>query len=482
VGDATIVGDRHPGRTVQTSTLQRLGLLAAGLVVALVLLELGLRAGGWVFLWLQDQRNRASLREDSPYRILCIGESTTALGGKDAYPAQLERVLNENAGRPVVSVINRGVPATNTSAIVARLPALLDQYRPDAVVAMMGANDGDVPPPGRVGSALRSLRVCKLALHAWHLARGQPGAVPTPADAAMTKERRLRARIAANDADVGAYVELGTLYLAQARLDEARPLLEHALTVSPRDEPGGLGLALIEHRQGASRPPEHALPGTPPEVARDYLTLFDESEAARSLATHLIATFASDDAAYRLVTNSYFSTAGRFMREGRLDEAEELLELAAHRPGHRTRELYHGWLALIAEARGDERTATRHRHRARTLRRRHEEAHTSTARNYRAMHGLLRSRGIRLVAVQYPLRDVESLRRMLGDDPSVLFVDNERPFREALQRAPYGDFFIDAFAGDFGHLTPHGNRLLAETVAHAVATKLLASSSTGGRS
>src|SRR5207245_8310333 len=109
------------------------------------LLEGGLRAAGWLFLRLQERRNQASLADGRPYRVLCLGESTTALGGEDAYPRQLERILNQQAGRQLVSVVNRGVPAINTDYILAIIPALLGQYRPDVVVAMMGINDLDVP-------------------------------------------------------------------------------------------------------------------------------------------------------------------------------------------------------------------------------------------------------------------------------------------------------------------------------------------------
>ena len=56
--------------------------------------ELGLRLGGVVFLSLQEYRNVRSIMGKGEYRIMCIGESTTAFGGEDSYPAQLEKILN----------------------------------------------------------------------------------------------------------------------------------------------------------------------------------------------------------------------------------------------------------------------------------------------------------------------------------------------------------------------------------------------------
>src|SRR5262249_34442654 len=137
----------------------------------LVLLEGGLRIAGWLFLRVQESRNRASLAEGRPYRVLCIGESTTALGGEEAYPHQLEQILNQQAGRNLVSVVNRGVPAVNTDYILGTIPALLARYRPDVVVAMMGINDLDVPggesaEEGGLRGTLLSLRITKVARYA----------------------------------------------------------------------------------------------------------------------------------------------------------------------------------------------------------------------------------------------------------------------------------------------------------------------------
>jgi len=47
----------------------------------------------------------------------------------------------------------------------------------------------------------------------------------------------------------------------------------------------------------------------------------------------------------------------------------------------------------------------------------------------------------------------------------MIFVDNEAVFKNALKDASFKDYFIDLFAGDFGHCTEKGNRLLAQNIA-----------------
>ena len=91
-----------------------------------------------------------------------------------------------------------------------------------------------------------------------------------------------------------------------------------------------------------------------------------------------------------------------------------------------------------------------------------------TQENYRKLRRELRDRSIQLVAVQYPMRPLEPLKQLVGLAPEVVFVDNEQTFKRALHGRPYAEIFRDLFAGDFGHLTPLGNRILAENVAEAI--------------
>jgi hypothetical protein len=66
------------------------------------------------------------------------------------------------------------------------------------------------------------------------------------------------------------------------------------------------------------------------------------------------------------------------------------------------------------------------------------------------------------------MRNVEPLKKIFEQDESIIFVDNESVFKEALQKASYNEYFVDMFAGDFGHCTKKGNRLLAENIANTI--------------
>jgi hypothetical protein len=88
--------------------------------------------------------------------------------------------------------------------------------------------------------------------------------------------------------------------------------------------------------------------------------------------------------------------------------------------------------------------------------------------NYQKTKEILDKKGIRLVCVQYPMRNIEALKQLFAGQEEIIFVDNEQVFKEALKEVSYKEYFTDIIGGDFGHCTPKGNRLLAENIANVI--------------
>jgi tetratricopeptide (TPR) repeat protein len=88
--------------------------------------------------------------------------------------------------------------------------------------------------------------------------------------------------------------------------------------------------------------------------------------------------------------------------------------------------------------------------------------------NYHKLKEILDKRRIRLVCVQYPMRDVKSLEEIFKKDEGVIFIDNEYLFKTAVKEKGFKEYFQDLFAGDFGHCTPKGNMLLAQNIADVI--------------
>jgi lysophospholipase L1-like esterase len=133
-------------------------LVILSLIVAALIIEGVLRVLGWGFLYLQGKEDggftlttdvqpahregiKLRLVEQKEVVVLCIGESTTGLGGINSWPRQLQRILNSIQDQRTFRVINKGIPAIDTRDILKSLPDYLDQYEPDLVLAMVGIND-----------------------------------------------------------------------------------------------------------------------------------------------------------------------------------------------------------------------------------------------------------------------------------------------------------------------------------------------------
>lgn len=163
---------------------ERLVVTASGLLVFLLVLEVGLRILGATYdAWL----HRAGERPGRPGGtvILAVGDSMTygvgATPGQD-YPAQLERLLNGGRDEGGFQVVNGGVGGANSAILRARLPRVLDEVRPDLVLLLAGtANHTNFLGYGsaggwpgtveRVAQALQVLRIARLARIAAHSLR-----------------------------------------------------------------------------------------------------------------------------------------------------------------------------------------------------------------------------------------------------------------------------------------------------------------------
>jgi lysophospholipase L1-like esterase len=170
----------------------RLGLALLGVLIALVLIELVLRAGAAYVATAGRLAPKAG--HDGGRRVLCLGDSNTYglyVNGEDAYPALLQRDWNEATPSRPIEVLNLGMPGNNSSRVRNALPRLLATHRPALVTLMVGVNDWwTVPEPvaaetAGVSSVLWSVsRTYRLAFMVWRAndpaATDGSGQMPVP--------------------------------------------------------------------------------------------------------------------------------------------------------------------------------------------------------------------------------------------------------------------------------------------------------------
>ncbi|MCA9402553.1 MAG: tetratricopeptide repeat protein [Candidatus Omnitrophica bacterium] len=539
----------------QTRILHKTALILFGILLCFVLLESGLRLAGSVFLLRQHLVNRLTLAKDDAVRILCIGESTTALGDEFAYPRQLEKILNERSTAHRFAVINKGVPGTNSGEILANVRGYLDAYRPHLVLVMMGINDRE--QIDRLTTPARGVRPWAESLRTVHLIRwitagmrerqfmkeveaalNEPEADPARLVrmAEYFRERRrfdtaerLLKRAVTLQPDYGPLLmEVADFYWDRERYDDVAAVLakaadldmryEHWLQIAdyyrrlekpeesekacrkaveqrPRDEDAFVRLAALRldagDPAGAREVMETFWPVAPPlddgqfDLAV-YAYLDGEEDIARAILADPVDPDTDDPQALETLADRYWDlgrreTAGeifalvRKLQPENVQANTRLLQLRAYRKQSAAADkmLYHLWknpranqdfLKIYAAV--FDVPAVPDAPRGQSLPDSAETMYTDhTRRNFRQLADLLRERNIRLAVMQYPMRAVEPLHRILDDAEDIIFISNEEVFQEAVRDKGYAANFTDLFAGDFGHCTPDGNRLLAGNAA-----------------
>jgi Flp pilus assembly protein TadD len=248
----------------KNSLYQKITLILFGVFLTMVILEIGLRIGGFTILSIQEHRNLQSIKQKGAFRIICLGESTT----QNQYPHYLEEVLNQCNIGIKFNVIDKGLTGATTTAIISQLETNLDKYNPDIVVTMMGINDEWVKMPcevtytSKIILAIGSLKVYKLTRLLWlHMATKLKEIglyVPVnnnqiverlqqdiPKDKfrktynkqnLLHQEQTFKKAIELNPNNDSAYVGLGWLYRDQGRFAEEEQLLKKAIELNPNND------------------------------------------------------------------------------------------------------------------------------------------------------------------------------------------------------------------------------------------------------
>jgi len=480
-----------------SATQKRVLAALSGIAVCLLCAELALRAFSGLYAWRQQRANRSAALQKGSYRILCIGESTTM----NQYPALLEKELNSRGGGIKFSVIDKGVIGISSDGILAALPDNLEAYNPDMVIAMLGENDSGplveyerLPSRGPLSSMLESSAVYRAVVFLRRLASPAPSSARAPfflfpvadafagiieeeTDALMARADDLKRRgdypgaiEIYNKVMAGGLPEAETAYIELARMKVRKLDFDGAWQILQK----GLAwrktpllyteAAMVADQQGRHHDALNLLSSA--QRVGDKLSGKDRAWILNEIAQvyrHLQKPALSQQYFSQAVSAEpgnwyrYRSLSEALALDGKNEEAREVLRQALARLGE-VPELY----AALASLSGDKKMAEK------AVSMRSEMFNSLTGANYRRIRDMVLAQGRRLVCSQYPLRELEPLRRMLGGANGIIYVDNGPSFRAAVAREGYDAYFIDRFGGDFGHCTAKGNALLTRNIAAAI--------------
>jgi len=477
----------------ELSAKNKITLILLGVFICIILLEIGLRISGFIILFRQEQKNRSVLKEfkDSRmYRIMCLGGSTTADGGKYSYPSQLEDILNKGDMEIEFRVINKGICGADSALILSKLRENLRRYKPDMVITMIGANDNydtvsyDASLKSRIKLIFKNFRVYKLAklifipfenkfqqtkkftfapLNSKHL-DGFTNAKNLISENIPKKNSDFFEDSACCSSDV---IDKFMIYSAQQNFDKAEKLLIDAIRTCPdcRGNYFMLGdfyfFYIKEYKLGESLIKE-ALSIFPDDTRLMYeLGVFYSNQNKYSQAEELFKEIIQINPLYK---DPYGELITIYRKQKDLNKLQKLCEFIIDL--NIERDYLYGLVATIYDELGKYEMAEEYYKKANDVRLKYYKP--VTRYNYQKIRDIVINQGLTLVCIQYPIRNIKPLKKLLKDTAKINFVDSKEVFKEAVRNKGYDYYFYDNFAGEFGHCTPKGNRLLAGNVANVI--------------
>ncbi|HOW28699.1 MAG TPA: tetratricopeptide repeat protein [Elusimicrobiota bacterium] len=273
-------------------------------------------------------------------------------------------------------------------------------------------------------------------------------------------EKVYREEIKANPNMQKGYIELGDLYRRIKKYDKAFQIYRECLRTLPSQPRGYMSLGDLYRELGEYRKAEN--------MYKAYIEVSEKDPEGYIQLGELYRLWGDPDRAIEMnkialsVTprdsQLYMRLGGLYHLRGEHEKAGILFKQGLAHMNERP--VLNGALALSAFLEGNSDMVSRYR--------RKSYLRLEVARNYQKLRDMVLAAGAELVCMQYPMRDLSSLREILGGDPRIHYVENRANFEEALRRYKYSDIFIDSFAGDFGHCTPLGNQIIAKNVCDVI--------------
>jgi tetratricopeptide (TPR) repeat protein len=262
------------------------------------------------------------------------------------------------------------------------------------------------------------------------------------------------------------HVRLGNMYCDQHKYWLSEQLLERAMQIDPQDGFACHCLVVCYKNQGRY---EDAL-----GVLKDYIRLSNNNEGVCVDLGDIYMTlnrYSEAETMYKKALEfnpkyepAYTGLGLCYTLEGKGQNNYKLAQKIASENIENDR--MHGFVAAVYDLHGEHDKALEYSRKAEEFRSRYYNP--ATRHNYQLIKDMVSQKGAKLICMQYPLRSIDSLKKMFDSVDGVIFVENKRPFIDAIKLGKHEDYFTDNFGGDFGHCTRKGNRLIAENVADTI--------------
>lgn len=507
----------------------RLGLIVLGILISFMAVEVAFRITGVLLLTSRELRNQRAVAAEGTYRILCLGESTTQnqwppllqeeldkspggvkfkvidKGNTGIYTGIILSNLDQYLNRfnPQMVVVMMGIndgewiwrnPLENEEHILFQWVLWLKNLRVNKLGQYIfdGLKNRKLQGDGShyeeyLEAAIQADPLNEqsyLELGNWYRDNGEQEkakkifesgikAIPGNAEIHISAARAYRADGDYDKAESlykagvlndpkysDAYIDLGYLYRVQGRIDEAEKLYKAGIVAVPNNTEVIKNLADLYRNQNkhqkAMKMYEAAIESDP-RNSWMYLEMGKYYREA-GMSDELVRLY---EAGAKSNPNNpwIILELGRLYREKGDDEKADAIFAQGDAANRGVPKMEPASAALQFQMSGRDLG----RQRLWT-----PYPPPGTIQNYQKIRDRVLKRGMKLVCMQYPMRDVDGLRNILGIDENILYVENKVNFNESLKTHKLTDIFQDMFAGDFGHCTDFGNRLIAKNLAQVI--------------
>ena len=426
--------------------------------------------------------------ESSVLSIVVLGDSISremAPGG--AYSTHLESLLEKKLGCRKFAVVNKGIPGAETRDLAVQIPEILEQYRPAAVITMIGGGDRIVWPEEswkfKIYSFLRDFRVYRMIqLYASQLALGKkniPSIATTEAERPISGLKDLEVKFQEfyqTGADNSDYTHnFGVHLRKQKQYILAEQFHKKMLDKFPNHNAAKIELGYLYKETGKFSLSEKYFRSaieraeSTEDKSDDYTwgyiglsELFDEDlhkpQEAEKILTRVIDRLPKWYFPYLFLVRHFKNIKNEKALEKTLlkglencpDEFRLLLVAVEFYRDKGDKELSSKYMTLAE--RGFANLSTR----------------DQTSKWYRRLSKSITSSGAKHFAMAYPFRPIAAVRDLLAGESDIVYVENRHNFQNAVNSSNYSQYFLDEFGGDFGHFTEKSARLVAENLADEI--------------
>lgn len=487
-------------------------VMILGIIVFFTIVEVFLRLFGFVFLLNSEKGKIVKPKVSGVQRIMCLGDSTTALGGVDSYPYQLEEILNNSGLKVKFEVINKGEILVDTKQILRNLNNNIYKYDPDWIIVMAGINDNYKMAFGssyKLQIFFNNLKIYRFLVLFFENLKQRQKIKRINSEFAQESnqsnwENQMLERSKNDNNNAQNYLELGTYYKNLGKFDLAIEYFSKVLDIVKDNYiPYFLmGVTYFDNKsydkaieilqKSINFNPKHVISymylGFCYKQKGDFLEAIKILELGLKLNKNNYELYSEIGFCYKEIKNyekaevmllksiiylpnyfwAYSELVDIYKIKKEYSKAEEVLKkyIKMHPDddkGYRELSNIYSFKGLINLAEEFSKKAEISNN---------KKYNILTKNNFLEMKNLADNFGLKIIFMQYPLRYSGPLKDIFNQTKDVEIIDNEKTFKNAISDNKFSDYFVDIFAGDFGHCTAKGNRIIAENVSKVILRKI----------